>query len=184
MDVNQMAGGEIMGIRGIRQDGAPSPGLDRENSGLGVTRAEILHDAEQDTVSVRQHLGPTVPLLLTGRVWKCHDLDLPAILLDPRQSRPVATVIDIPVRAPGGASHPEGYRRRDLHYRSALDRNFLYRGRGNEPDPLPIRREERHIRVFGAWNGSSFKLVYTAQIQPGRRRVRAPDCIRQTLTIG
>ena len=82
MHVNQVAR-EIVGVRGVRQHGAPGPGPNRQHSSLGIIRAKVFHDAEQDTVAVRQHLGPTVPLLLTGRIWKRYDLDFPAILRDP-----------------------------------------------------------------------------------------------------
>ena len=119
----------------------PSSRLDRQDPYLGVTRPEILRDAEQHAVSVRQHLRPTMPLLPACRIWRSHCFALSAVLQDPRQApSPETTQVDIAVRAPCSPCCAVGDGH-DLDHRSALDRNFLYRGGGNEPYPLPIRRE-------------------------------------------
>src|SRR5438445_11342155 len=99
MGVHQVAGGHIVGVRGVGKDRMPSPRLDGQNPQLGVTRPEILRDAEQDTVSVRQHRRPAMPLLLACRIWRSHLLTLFSFLRDPRQaSSPETTRGDIAVR--------------------------------------------------------------------------------------
>src|SRR5260370_18187906 len=101
MGIHQVVGGQIMGVRGVGQDRMPGPRFDGQNPKLSVTRPEILRDAEQDAVSVRQHLGPAMPLLLACRIWRSHPLALSAALRDPRQTpSPETTQVDIAVRAP------------------------------------------------------------------------------------
>src|SRR3989442_15936374 len=96
---------------------------------------------------------------------------------------PKTTQLDIPIRAPWSPCCAVGDGQ-DLDHRSALDRNFLHPRRGQEPDPLPIWREERQARTFRPGDGTTLKLVHTAQIQHGQRRVAAAEYIGHTLTVG
>src|SRR6266851_236841 len=101
MGIDQVTVGYIVGVRGVGQDRTPSLCLERQHSGLGVTRPEILCDAEKDSVSVRQHFRKTMSLLLACRIGRRHGLALSAVLWDPRQApSPVTTHVDIAVCAP------------------------------------------------------------------------------------